>query len=273
MRNSYAEGAEGKRAISSPYDRPFHRVRRLVSASGSPYPSSPAEQIRRFILRDDYLRAFYTQIYNGVLSRLSDQRSGEDLELGSGVGLAREFLPRLTTSDIELSDSVDRRIDALEIPYANQSVRNLVLVNSFHHLSDPLKFLREAERTLMPGGRVIIFDPFWGPLAALVYSVLHPEPFLPFAPFKASETKHPWESNQALAWICFRRSKAAVASSVPNLRQMHVTPVLALSYLLSGGVYGRTRFSPKGLKNLLAWESRRQFPAASLFCFITLEKI
>jgi len=53
------------------------------------------------------------------------------------------------------------RGDAARLPFADESVDALLVVDAFHHFGDPDGALREAARVLRPGGVVVVrdFDP------------------------------------------------------------------------------------------------------------------
>jgi ubiquinone/menaquinone biosynthesis C-methylase UbiE len=41
---------------------------------------------------------------------------------------------------------------ALEMPFEDQSVGGIFMIDSFHHFPDVERFLSEVERILLPGG-------------------------------------------------------------------------------------------------------------------------
>ncbi len=100
-------------------------------------------------------------------------------------------------------------------------------------------------------------EPYWGPLARLVYRRAHPEPFDMGQAGWVLGSDSPWESNQALAWILLRRDRDLFVASLDGLRVGEETVVLGPSYLLSGGVFGRLPVPSGLLLPLLEWEARR----------------
>ena len=80
------------------------------------------------------------------------------------VSATRAFV---VTTDVEPTPWADHVVDAERLPYGDGSLANLVLIDVFHHLADPAGFLDEASRTLAPGGRVVILDPYCSPVSTL----------------------------------------------------------------------------------------------------------
>ena len=56
-------------------------------------------------------------------------------------------------------------------------ISNLILVNVFHHISDPELFLKSAEKSLLIGGRIIMIEPSNNYWSRLVYKLIGHEPF------------------------------------------------------------------------------------------------
>ena len=70
-------------------------------------------------------------------------KKGLVVEIGSGAGFAKSFIPDIITSDILPYDGVDKVVDATKLPLENESVRLLCMLNVFHHIREVEKFLRE----------------------------------------------------------------------------------------------------------------------------------
>ena len=249
-------------------------LRRFLAGPVKISPSSDSAAIRATVLADGYLRNFTAGLYTKISARLALSPDFPSVELGAGVALGKEWLAGIISSDVVMNDYLDMEIDAQSIPFESESVSNLVLVNAFHHIPDVRRFLSEAERCLVPGGRIVLIDPYWGALATFVYKFLHPEPFSRRQQDWFEERSDRWDSNQALAWIVFVRDRVRFSQLFPKLKVLEIRPIGEIGYLLSGGVYGRTKLRSDPLKkidiffeNLGPWWNSVRF-----FALIVIEK-
>lgn len=188
------------------------------------------------------LRRLYADWYGRIRALLPDPDLGPSVELGSGPGFAREFIPELQLSDVVRAPWHDLEISADALPFPEASLGGIVLFDVLHHLAAPPTFLREAARVLRPGGRVIMCEPYVSPVSYPVYRWFHEEPLDMRADPFATETsavgdKDPFDSNQAIPTLMFARRPglAALASRFPRLRIVSVERLAGLSYPGSGG--------------------------------------
>jgi SAM-dependent methyltransferase len=163
---------------------------------------------------------------------------GPVLELGSGPGFLRAFIPRdLITSERLYCEGVDAVLDGQVLPFADASLRAIVFTDVLHHLPRVRNFFREAERTVRPGGVVAMVEPWVSTWSRVVYRQLHHEPFVP----ETSEWEFPdtgplSSANGALPWIVFSRDHSLFQREFPTLTIEQVTPFMPFRYLVSGGV-------------------------------------
>lgn len=197
-----------------------------------------AGELRKLILGKPGLRRFYENVYAIFAARLAEcPREGTALELGSGAGFLKELIPGVVTSDVLPYPGVDQVVDAAALPFPDGSLRAIFMLNVFHHLPDAGAFLREAQRCLLPGGRVVMVDQHPGWISAPVFRHLHHEPFDPRAREWSFATSGPLSgANGALAWIVFRRDHARLGELVPLLRLERYRPAFPLGYWLAGGL-------------------------------------
>ena len=209
-------------------------------SSGRTALDDPARvhELRGVIRGKPALAAFYREVYDRYAACLARcPEKGIAVELGSGAGFARERIPDLVTSDTLAYEGVDRVVDARRLPFADGSLRAILMTNVFHHVPDVEAFFREATRCLSPGGRVLIVDQHPGWIGGPVYRYLHHEPFRPEATEWQFDSSGPLSgANGALAWIVFRRDRERFEREFPCLRLERYEPHSPLRYWLAGGL-------------------------------------
>jgi SAM-dependent methyltransferase len=191
---------------------------------------------RKIIQKKKFLRLLYEEWYASLAAALP--RGPEPvLELGSGAGFLKEFLPGLITSEIFWLPGLHLVLDGQELPLASGSLRGIVMTNVLHHLPRPRRFFAEASRCLRPGGVVVMIEPWVTAWASLIYGRLHQEPFWPAARTWEFPPQGPLSgANAALPWIIFARDRAILAREFPQLHLRKIELGLPFRYLLSGGM-------------------------------------
>lgn len=194
--------------------------------------------LRALINRKPALRHFYREIYRRYAECLQcSQAHGIALELGSGGGFAGECIPGLVTSDIIPYPGMDLVVDASRLPFTAGALRFIGMTNVFHHIPDAECFLREAERCLAPGGRLLIVDQHPGHIAGPLLKYFHHEPYDPAAAEWRFATTGPLSgANGALPWLVFIRDRARFNALFPALRLAGYRPHTPLLYWLAGGL-------------------------------------
>jgi SAM-dependent methyltransferase len=202
---------------------------------------------------------------------------GASIELGSGIGRFRELNPHVVTTDVEPTRWADDVVRAEELPYGDGEIANLVLIDVFHHLASPARFLDEAVRVLRPGGRVTVLDPYCSPVSGLLYRAFHRERTdLDGSPFDEDPRvgEDPFDSNQARATLAFFRARDELHVRWPELRMVERRRLALLAYPLSGGFMGRQLVPDRlgraliRLEPALAWAA----PALAFRCLVVLER-
>lgn len=196
------------------------------------------EDLRALIQRKTSLRRLYLETYRRYAECLARcPATGLAVELGSGGSFVKELMPEVVTTDVIAYPGVDRVVDATAMPFADGSVRAMFLLNVLHHIPDVAAFLREAERVLVPGGRVLIADQYPGFIGGFVYRHLHHEPFDKHAPEWRFPSKGPLsDANGALCWIVFERDRERFHRQHPSLQIATFHRHTPLRYWLAGGL-------------------------------------
>lgn len=199
------------------------------------------------------LRKVYGHFYQ-LISRSLAPLPGPIVELGSGMGAVKEFIPTCMTTDIFPNPWLDQQENAYALSFADSSVSNLILLDVFHHLIYPGTALKEFHRVLRAKGRVIILEPAMSLLGKLIYGLFHHEPLglqnpiSWFAPDGIDPKETGYYAAQANASKVFvgEKFKAALNSwDIPILKSL-----TDIAYVASGG-FSKPQFYPSSFLPVL----------------------
>lgn len=179
--------------------------------------------------------------------------NGVRVEIGSGVAEMKVNYKDVLSSDVVPNPELDLIIDAMDMNLESNSVRVLFLNNTFHHIPDVTKFFKECERVLIKGGGLIILEPYYGPLARILYKNLFKS-----ESFDISQKSWLQENasamvgaNQAMSYIVFKRDREIFEKEYPRLHIIKSERSKDwLLYLLSGGLNFR-QLIPNSLLKLV----------------------
>jgi len=206
---------------------------------------------REVIQNKGFLHRIYTEWY-GLLSVSVPSGPGEVLEVGSGGGFMREFIPDLITSDVFPNHGVDMVMDACcQWPFDENQLKAVLMVDVLHHLPVARTFFREAEVAVRSNGVIAMVEPWVTPWSHFIYSRLHHEPFMPLTQEWTFPAKGPLSgADSALPWKIFYRDRRLFEKEFLKWNIATIQPFMPFSYLLSGGVSLRS-FFPERLYGLV----------------------
>ncbi len=236
---------------------------------------------RQIWQRKPVLRRIYNEEFFARLLAFR-KPEGISVEVGGGPGLLKELLPGLVTTDLVCSPWLDAVADAQRLPFRSSSITNILGLDMLHHLAAPMKFLKEAERILAPGGRLILVEPWVTSFSYLVYRYLHQEECDLSAnpwnenPVRPVIEKKAFDGNQAIPYLLFRPpALAKTLASVPSFKPSAVEPFCLFAYLFSFG-FKPFNLLPEFLYPLVSKFERATLPLwrswAALRVLIVLEK-
>lgn len=222
---------------------------------------------QKIIAKKPILNKVYQRYYR-ILRKVPVPK-GKIVEFGSGGGFLKKYLPEVITSDLLKINGIDKAFSAEKIPFSSQSVSAFYLLNVFHHIKNPVKALREMERCLKKGGKIIMVEPFNTFWSRLVFK-FHNELFDTQASWKVDGKGRLSDANMAIPWIIFVRDRKIFEKMFKNLKIEKIKPIDSLSYFFSGGLS-----FPQLLPTFFYPFIRKMdslFPSLGLFAIIVLKK-
>lgn len=230
---------------------------------------------RDIILQKPFLKRWYQDFYDVFIRESRKIKGGKYLEIGSGGGFLKEVFPEVITSDILELPNVDQVFSAEQLPFQNNELASILMLNVFHHIPKPYLFLKEAERCLIKGGKIIMIEPANSALGRFIYKRFHHEPFDERGAREIEAGNPLSNSNQALPYIYFERDTVIFKRDFPQLKINSIKYHSPFSYVISGGV-SRSAMLPYFMYNFVKLGEWLLSPFAKqlgLFCTIEIEKI
>jgi SAM-dependent methyltransferase len=220
---------KGLDSLRSPLARPLTR--------GLDVDDPQTTELRCQMVRDkEFLRKTYDDWY-GLISARIPAGSGAIVELGSGAGYFQQFVANAIQPEVFACRNAQLVSDARALPFAEGSLKSVVMTDVFHHIPDVRAFLKEAVPCLRPGGRLTMVEPWVSTWSKVVFTHLHHKPFLPMAADWSIPMSGPLSgANGALPWIEFCRDRSRFGSEFPQLHIEEIRPMMPLRYLVSGRV-------------------------------------
>lgn len=219
---------------------------------------------RNIILSKPFLKRIYVDWYTDFKNYCEQQPAkGKIVEIGSGGGFLKDIFPDVITSDILPLPVCDMQFSAHDMPFENNSLKAIFMLNVLHHIPDNEKFFREAQRTLASGGFIYMIEPATTFFSKLIYKNLHHEPFDEMRADWSFASKGPLsDANGAIPWMIFKRDYEKFKTLFPELELesfKHHTP---FKYLLSGGL-SKPNLVPYSMYGAISFFEKLLSPLAS----------
>jgi SAM-dependent methyltransferase len=224
------------------------------------------------------LREAYGDFYRRIAAAIDRSIPGEIVELGSGMGNLRTFVPDVVLTDLFPNPWLDRTENVYALSSPDGSVGHLILFDVWHHLEYPADALAEFHRVLRPGGRVLVLEPAMSLVGRCVYGLCHPEPLglrhtFPEAPSAlAPAAKARYFAAQASCHRLLRNRE--IPALLGDWRFQRVEELVSFRYLAAGG-FRSPQLYPDCCLPLLRALDRAASLAPTLFAarlFVVLEK-
>jgi SAM-dependent methyltransferase len=223
------------------------------------------------------LRAVYGDLFERMLAL---RVPGPSLEIGGGVGGLKARAPDLISSDIQHASWLDLVADAQHLPFGDETLTTIMMLDVLHHVEYPANFFAEAQRVLRPGGRVIMVEPAITPGSSAFYRFIHHEPVRmasdPLARGAPDPKRNPYDSNQAIPTLIATRDKDRFHADFPRLRIARAAWFSFLVYPLSGGFKPWSLISEGAAQRVLKIESALEKAFGRAFGFrllLAIDKI
>ncbi|MFQ5647037.1 MAG: class I SAM-dependent methyltransferase [bacterium] len=209
--------------------------------------------------RKEVLRLIYRDWYKDIVARMKAPDTGVNLELGCGCGNFKKYFPNVISSDMFANPWVDMVTSADVLPFAPESIDNIVMIDVLHHLKYPAGFFSEAQKILKPKGRLIMIEPYVYYAAFLLYRFLHHEPVdlgqEPF-PENGERVRETDFANEALPSIIFEKHFDRFKQKFPGLKLVMKRFFCFWAYPLSGGFNYFSLIGPRGYRWLNSFERK-----------------
>jgi SAM-dependent methyltransferase len=188
----------------------------------------------RFLVRERYA---WMQPYLAGRQRV--------VELGAGPGLSRDVLdaPGLEITDVLDNPWLDRRVDAMDLPYAPGSLDAVICSHMIHHVASPVALISGIGRALKPGGLLLVNESTASLCHRFVMWAMRHEGWSYDVDVfddaaRAKESFDPLAGNNAVADLLFA-DHARFEAAFPGLTVTRDEFTEIFLFLLSGGVGGQ----------------------------------
>lgn len=168
------------------------------------------------------------------------------IELGAGPGLGSFYYKHnVLITDIEKHPWVNMQVDALNLPFEDNSVDVFICSHMIHHLSHPKRFFTTLGKKLNKGGYVLIQEVETSILMKIMLILTKHEGYSDeINVFEEEEIcndhSDPWSANCAIPKLLFDNEKI-FSNQIKNFKILKNIKNEFFIFVLSGGVIVRTQ--------------------------------
>jgi SAM-dependent methyltransferase len=236
---------------------------------------------RQILMEKKSMREVFSEFYKTSIDAANKyfKTQGKEIELGAGSSIFKIFYPQVMSSDIKSAPGLDLVVNAEAMPFKENEIRALYLINCFHHFPDPHTFFQELDRVVSPGGGAVLIEPYFGFVARHFYRILFRSEHFDMnqKTWKSLDANHGsmTGANQALSYIVFFRDKEIFLKKFPSLEIVESHPLYNyLRYFFSGGLNFRPLFPELAwpVLNFLEFVLRPVAPIFALHYVIVIRK-
>lgn len=163
------------------------------------------------------------------------------IEIGCGTGLSKLYIKSKEFMITDYVDNawIDKRVDALDMPFEASSLDYIIASNTLHHLAKPYIFMEEASRVLKGGGRLIIQEANTSLMLRILLRLTNHEGYsYDMDLFNKNTTCNspddPWKCNLAIPNLLFDDAERFESNFAFKIIHNHYTECLL--WPLSGGI-------------------------------------
>lgn len=206
------------------------------------------------------LHTIYDEFYSLIANNLNQSIDGKIVEIGSGIGNLKKYVPGCICTDVFNNPWIDQVENAYKLSFKDNEVSNIILFDVWHHLEFPVSALNEFKRVLKKHGHIIIFEPYISFLGWIVYGIFHPEDVAWFKKINTNDNITPklndlsYYAAQGNASRFFLQKKYHRHLSGFSIKNTEKIP--AIAYVLSGGYSKKQMFPDRHylkIKKIESW--------------------
>ncbi|MFH1692422.1 MAG: class I SAM-dependent methyltransferase [Candidatus Omnitrophota bacterium] len=231
----------------------------------------------RIIRENSLLNQYYRFIYQHF-KKTEDSLSGlayPSVEIGSGGGFLKDYIPDVITSDVVVSRGIDRKEDVSCLSFADNSLKAVYAIDVLHHVKDLEASLNEIQRVLVKGGRFVCNEPSSTLFGYFMNKHFHKEyTNKHIKEWKIQGQARLSDANMALPYVVFKRDADLFHERFRHLKISSIFYHDFLRYTLSGGLSYKP-FVPKmfyGAVSGIEFLARPLMPILGQMMIVTIEK-